>query len=132
MKSLKQFLVLALFAIITVNPTFANPTDNDDNEIDKLRASVESATATDWAAYSDAAERCIELKTNLSEAYVWIEKSIAINSNTENLEIKGDYLALNGAKDMAIEVYNKAILAGVIEGKDIAKLQKKVLKISRR
>lgn len=132
MKSLKQLLVLALFAIITVNTSFANPTDNEDNEIDKLRASVENATATDWAAYSDAAERCIELKTNLSEAYVWIEKSIAINANIENLEVKGDYLALNGANDMAIEAYNQAILTGVMQGQDVAKIQKKVLKMSRR
>ncbi|KXX68190.1 hypothetical protein [Flammeovirga sp. SJP92] len=132
MKSLKQLLVLALFAIITVNPTFANPTDNEDNEIDKLRAAVENATATDWAAYANAADRCIELKTNLSEAYVWIEKSIAINENAENLEIKGDYLALNGANEMAIETYNKAILAGMFAGEDVSKLQKKVLKLNRR
>ncbi|KXX68211.1 MULTISPECIES: hypothetical protein [Flammeovirga] len=132
MKSLKQLLVIALVSIISVSASFANPTDNEDNEITKLRAAVENATATDWAVYSDAAERCIELKANLSEAYVWIEKSIAINENAENLEIKGDYLALNGAKDMAIEAYNKAILAGMLAGDDVAKVQKKVLKMSRR
>lgn len=132
MKSLKQLLVIALVSIISVSASFANTTDNEDNEITKLRAAVENAAATDWATYSNAAERCIELKANLSEAYVWIEKSIAINENAENLEIKADYLALNGATDMAIETYNKAILAGMLAGEDVAKVQKKVLKMSRR
>ncbi|AZQ60741.1 hypothetical protein EI427_00505 [Flammeovirga pectinis] len=132
MKSLKQFFAIALLAIITAAPSFAGIHDNEDNEINKLRATVENASATDWAIYADAADRCIELKKNLSEAYVWIEKSIAIDANSENLEVKGDYLALNGAKDMAIDTYNQAILSGMQEGKDITKIQKKVLKMSRR
>ncbi|NLR89736.1 MULTISPECIES: hypothetical protein [Flammeovirga] len=132
MKSLKQLLAFVLVSILAVNVSLAKGMENEDNEITKLRESVENASASDWAVYSDAAERCIELKANLSEAYIWIEKSIEINANSDNLEVKGDYLALNGANDMAITAYNKAILAGMQEGKDVQKLQKKVLKMSRR
>ncbi|MBB3700520.1 hypothetical protein KMW28_03175 [Flammeovirga yaeyamensis] len=129
MKALKQLLVFALVTFLAVNTSFAKGNERDDNEINQLRASVENASATDWKVYAEAAERCIELKANLSEAYIWIEKSIEINSNSENLEVKGDYLKLNGAKKMAIATYNQAILAGMNEGRDITKLQKKVLRL---
>ncbi|KXX68188.1 hypothetical protein [Flammeovirga sp. SJP92] len=132
MKSLKHTLVIALIATFSVGSLFAGPADNEDIEIKLLRESVENASANDWAAYSKAAERCIQMQSNLSEAYVWIEKSIEIDENSATLEVKGDYLALNGLKDMAIETYNKAILEGMSEGKDIEKLQWKVLKLSRR
>ncbi|OHX66784.1 hypothetical protein [Flammeovirga pacifica] len=129
MKALKQLLVFVLVTIVAVNTSFAKGNENDDNEINQLRASVENAAATDWQVYADAAERCIELRTNLSEAYVWISKSIEINSNSTNLEVKADYLKLNGAKEMAIATYNEAILAGMQEGRDITKIQKKVLRL---
>lgn len=132
MKSLKQILVVALISMFSVSSLFANTTDNEDLEIKELRATVENAEANDWATYAKAAESCIRLEANLSEAYVWIEKSIEINENSENLEVKGDYLRLNGVDDLAIETYNQAILKGMEEGKNIEKLQWKVLKLSRR
>ncbi|NME71691.1 hypothetical protein [Flammeovirga aprica] len=132
MKSLKQILVVALLTLFSVSSLFASTTDNEDNEIREIRETVENAATNDWAVYADAAEKCIQMQANLSEAYVWIEKSIEINENSKNLKIKGDYLALNGVNDMAVETYNQAILKAMAEGENIDALQRKVLRLSRR
>ncbi|WP_044203249.1 hypothetical protein [Flammeovirga sp. OC4] len=124
MKTLKYFFAFIFVALVSLNTTFA---DNED-EITKLRASVENAD--NWSTYADAAERCIELKTNLSEAYVWLETAIQMSPNARNFELRGDYLKLNGAKDMAIEAYRQAILKGMNDDSfDVEKVQKKLLKL---
>lgn len=129
MKTMKHFFAFVLVALISFNTSFASNTDNED-EITKLRASVENAS--NWSVYADAAERCIELQTNLSEAYVWLETAIEMSPNARNFELKGDYLRLNGADDMAIEAYRQAILKGINDDTfDIASVQKKILKLSR-
>ncbi|KXX68186.1 hypothetical protein [Flammeovirga sp. SJP92] len=129
MKTLKYFFAFIFVALVSLNTTFATNTDNED-EITKLRASVENAD--NWSTYADAAERCIELKTNLSEAYVWLETAIQMAPNARNYELKGDYLKLNGAKDMAVEAYRQAILKGLNDDTfDIQNVQKKLLKLTR-
>lgn len=129
MKNLKQFFALVLVALVPFTASFASNTDNED-EITKLRASVENAS--NWNVYSDAAERCIELQTNLSEAYVWLETAIEMAPNARNFELKGDYLSLNGADNMAIESYRQAILKGFNDDTfNIESVQKKILNLSR-
>ncbi|ANQ49968.1 hypothetical protein MY04_2599 [Flammeovirga sp. MY04] len=129
MKSLKNIIALLIISLFTFGTSFA---DNVDNEITKLRESVENASANDWQVYANAAERCIELRSNLSEAYIWIERAIEIEPNASNLELKADYLVANGANEMAVEAYRTAILKGLSEkGYDVEKAQKKMLSVMR-
>lgn len=129
MKTLKFFLALVL-AFVTVQAFAIDRTEDD--EVTRLRAKVEAAVANDWQVYADAASQCIDMRTNLSEAYVWIEKSIAIKATARNMEVKADYLLLNGAKDMAIAAYQEAIRLSMEEGNDFVALQKKMLNANRR
>ncbi|MBB6463100.1 hypothetical protein [Flammeovirga kamogawensis] len=130
MKNLRNIFAITLVTLFSLTSVFASGTDNEDNEITKLRNSVENASANDWTVYADAAERCIELKTNLSEAYVWLDTALEIAPNARNYELKGDYLALNGANDMAMEAYRQSILLGMNDSDyDIPAVQKKLLKL---
>ncbi|NLR89737.1 MULTISPECIES: hypothetical protein [Flammeovirga] len=130
MKNLRNLIAVTIISVFAFGTTFAA---NDDNEITRLREAVENASASDWQIYADAAERCIELETNMSEAYIWLERAIEINPNARNLELKGDYLAVNGAKEMAIEAYRQSILKAISDndGYDVSKVQKKLLNLAR-
>lgn len=129
MNTLKYFFSFVFVALVSFNISYATNIDNED-EIAKLRASVENAD--NWSTYADAAERCIELQTNLSEAYIWLETAIEMSPNGRTFELKGDYLELNGADDMAVEAYRQAILKGISDDTfDVKPVQQKLLWLTR-
>ncbi|OHX66782.1 hypothetical protein [Flammeovirga pacifica] len=130
MKNLRNIIAVLFVSLVTFGTTFA--TNDDNEEISRLRQTVENASSSDWQVYANAAERCVELKTNLSEAYIWIETAIQIEPNASNLELKADYLAANSANEMAIEAYRTAILKGISEdGYDVQEAQRKMLSLLR-
>lgn len=127
------FVMMGMVTTLSFATTPSSLVNNDPKEVEELRAAVEKAGESDWRVYSEAAKRCIELKTNLSEAYVWLNTALMIEENAYNMEIKGDYLALNGVKDMALEAYRKSMVMGMnTPDFDIKRVQKKMLKVIKR
>ncbi|PWJ34104.1 hypothetical protein [Sediminitomix flava] len=119
--------VLLMFVSLSA---FAEKTEKD--WVKTLRKEVAAAKVSDWRTPAEAARICIEWKTNMNEAYVWLENSIAIKETALNMELKGDYLALNGLYDMAFEYYEKALLLRIDEGKnDFASVQQKIQKLNK-
>ncbi|PWJ41919.1 hypothetical protein [Sediminitomix flava] len=106
--------------------------DLDANKYDRLRKKVALSTAMDWETPLAAAKVCVKDKQNMSEAYTWIEHSIAIKETASNLELKGDYLALHCLDQMAFEYYQKALVQKIEKGEtNFSSIQKKILALKK-
>ena len=137
MKSnIKAFTIFTV-ALLTISSfSFANnnigEAANEEKVINKAREAVESASPDDWYTYAKAAKSCFAKKVNLKEAAEWIDQSIEIKETAFNLEIKGDYYAMNRLPRKALEYYTKAAQVGKSEdfNFDTSGLQKKIAKIT--
>ena len=96
--------------------------------VEKAREAVESADSYDWQVLAKSAEKCFKKNQNIDQAMEWINKSIEINPDPSNLEIKGDYYRSVGKPSKAIEAYYEAIIVGKDQNFwfDNSHLQKKI------
>jgi len=108
--TVKKILSLAVVAMLFVS--FQVKADKtSDEEIQKIRTEVQNAGPNDWQTLANCADKCFQKKINVDEAVKWIDKSIEINPNPENLTIKGDYYLRTKMPEEAIKTYIKALSA---------------------
>ena len=75
-----------LAAVFSSSAYAANPKLDKENKIFlKLSEQVEKADPHDWLTYASCAEKLIQNKTHMTDAYVWIMESLSINTDTYNL-----------------------------------------------
>lgn len=120
-------IALVLYASIS---SFAN-SNADDKTVEKAREAVENASPDDWYTLAVNAEKCFKKNVNMQEAAKWLDRSIEIAETPYNMELKGDYYAMNRLPEKALDYYLKAMnLAKSDKGNaDVAELQKKISKI---
>ena len=93
---------------ISIAMTIEVPTDAN------LMKAVKTAVASTWQEYRDQALFCLDSKTNWDKGMESVEKSISINENYGNLQVKAELLAQGGKFKEAIEVGTKAITVGKV------------------
>lgn len=120
-------------AVLLTAATFAatalpSTTGNHSRAVKKAIETVEKAEAYDWKTLAECAEICFKKGENVSQALEWINRSIEINEDPYNLEIKGDYYESEGDKQEAMKYYYKAIVAGKAQNfwNDNDRLQEKI------
>jgi len=104
----KTIAMIALAAIVS----FSAQAAPESNAVKKAKEAVEEAAPYDWKTLASSAEICFKKKENTELALEWINKSIEINKDPKNLEIKADYFASIGEKSKALALYSEAINTG--------------------
>ncbi|MEQ8338211.1 MAG: hypothetical protein RIA62_12735 [Cyclobacteriaceae bacterium] len=124
MKNLKTSLV-ALIAVVISTSAFAS--DPESKAVEKAREAVESS-ASDWKVLAESAQKCFKKGQNIDQAMEWINKSIEINPDPFNYEVKGDYYKSIKHYRKALQQYHEAILVGKKQNfwYDNGHLQKKI------
>ena len=105
---ISQMTFLAVIILFSSTATYAN----GDKAIDKARAAVEKAAVDDWETLTKSAKVCIRKNVNMEEALTWLNKSVAINKNTETLELLGDYYVKSNDHKRAVGYYVESMKAG--------------------
>ncbi|PWJ38006.1 hypothetical protein [Sediminitomix flava] len=122
--------ITTLIALVTLSVTAFASNDlfnEKENKFESLKIKVASAKSSDWNTPFEAAQICLNNQKNMSDAYVWVEQSIKAKATPQNLELKGDYLALHGLNQMAFENYKKALELKIALGsEDFKALQQKI------
>lgn len=128
MKNLRTNL-LAVIAMGVSLSAFAGDPD-ESKTVEKAREAVESSSSSDWKVLAESAEKCFKKDENIEQAMEWINKSIEINPDPLNYEIKGDFHASKNQYKKALEQYHKAIIIGKEQNFwfDNGDLQKKIWK----
>jgi len=80
--------------------------------IDNARAELKGPAGFGWRGYNDAANYCLQNDTNLDEALVWIEKSLAIARGFTNGMVKAGILMKKGKLAEAEKIANEAFPTG--------------------
>ena len=81
--------------------------------VDSLREQLTGAHQFFWQPWSQAAAWCAAKNVNLEEATRWVDRSIALQENFTNLQVKGMLLEKRGDVAGATEARTKALaLAG--------------------
>ncbi len=100
--------VTGLFLAILLITSFSYAKDVNERIIEKSREAVEKAGPHDWEVLAESAKKCIKKDINVEEALAWLDKSIEINPNKENLTLKGDYYVDKKLPQEALKCYLKA------------------------
>jgi len=77
--------------------------------LDKLRHDLKSLPAFFWWGWRDAANYCLQNDINHEEALRWIDRSIGIQENANNLVIKAGLLEQSGRTETAEQVLARAL-----------------------
>ena len=75
----------------------------------RMKRAMAQAKPGDWRIYADAAEYLLEQDTDLGQALTWIERSIRIQENPENLHVKAKLQMLAGQGPEAYRTMDKAL-----------------------
>ncbi len=73
-----------------------------------IRNELRSTAGFSWQGYMSAAQFCMNNKVNLEEALHWIDKSIAMNKNVQNLAVKSQLLLQKGDKAASNKMVDEA------------------------
>ncbi len=124
MKNLRTSL---LAVIVLMGSSIAFASDPESKTVEKAREAVESNSG-DWKVLAESAEKCFRKGENIEQAMQWINKSIEINPDPMNYEIKGDYFNAQSKYKKALEQYYQAIIVGKQQNFwfDNKQLQKKI------
>lgn len=124
MKTIQR--LMGILALSTVLIFTAEASDS--NAVKKAKEAVEEAKPYDWKTLAESAAVCFKKNENTTEALNWINKSIEINKDPINLEIKADYYAAINEKKQALSLYAEAINTGKNQNFDFdsSKLQAKI------
>jgi len=74
-----------------------------------IRRELRGLARFSWQGWNQAADYCLRHNTNLDEALTWVERSISMNENFNNLRVKSDLLKLKGQNNAADELMKKAL-----------------------
>jgi len=83
--------------------------DTNAQVLDKLRNDLKSLPAFFWWGWRDAANYCLQNNINNEEALGWIDRSIGIQENANNLVIKAGLLEQAGKTDEAMQIQTRAL-----------------------
>ena len=129
-----SLLMCLLFVFALAVPALAGGQDGKvDKTTTKARAKLENKENPGWKDYAKSANMCIKKNTNLDEAHGWLEKSIELDKNPDNLEAMGDYYLASNDKRKAADYYLESLKAGVMENPNYQdeSLQKKLTKLQK-
>lgn len=104
--------MITLAFVLTLATSFTLANAINDKAVEKARAAVEKAASDDWQTLAKSAKVLIRKNAHLDEALTWIEKSISINKNVQNLELLGDFYAKTGNNRQAMISYIEVIKLG--------------------
>lgn len=108
-KVLKLSLMITLALVFTLASTSTYAKVSNDKGVEKARIAVKNAAPDDWKTLTKSAKFLIKKNIHMDEALTWLEKSIAIDKNTENLELLGDYYLETGNNRLAMISYIEVI-----------------------
>lgn len=103
-------ITLALVFTLASTSMYANV--GNDKGVEKARTAVKNAAPEDWKTLTKSAKYLIKKNIHMDEALTWLEKSITIKKNTENLELLGDYYVKIGNNRQAMISYIEVIKFG--------------------
>lgn len=84
----------------------------DEIALDNIRKQLRSDAYWEWFSWCQAADYCAEYKINTEEALGWIERSIELDENFSNWDVKAKLLKQLGDEDAAKEAIQRAIEVG--------------------
>ena len=86
--------------------------DIDDIALDNIRKQLKSDAYWEWFSWCQAAAYCAEYEINTVEALEWIDRSITLQANFSNHDVKADLLRQSGDDKGAATAIEKAIELG--------------------
>ncbi|NME69469.1 hypothetical protein [Flammeovirga aprica] len=130
MKKLFISLVIALSSVVSFASNLENSSETNTAKLSEM---IAKADANDWETYKKAALLSINWNADLELAKEWIDTSISIEENAENLEVLGDYYVRVGDTEKGLATYMKALSTDItsIDVKHRDSLQRKILVYSK-
>lgn len=104
----RDYTVLALKWDEKMIP-FTISVDVDDIVIRDFSEELRGQAGFGWQSYTTAASYCLQNNTHLDQAMTWIDQSIAINQNFQNLSVKAGILEAQGNKEAANKTYDEIV-----------------------
>ncbi|MFA0964761.1 hypothetical protein AB9P05_23335 [Roseivirga sp. BDSF3-8] len=129
-----SMLLCLLLTFFLAIPALAGGQDGKvDKTTDKARTKLEKKATPDWKDYCKSAQMCVRKNTNMEEAHSWLEKSIEMDKNPDNLEAMGDYHLANNEKRKAADFYLESLKAGILKNPNYQdeSLQKKLTQLQK-
>jgi len=80
--------------------------------VENFRQELKGIAGFGWRGHMQAARYCLQNNTNLEEAMVWIEKSLASSTGFSNLQVKAGLLFGKGKVEEATAIMEQAIPTG--------------------
>lgn len=106
MNKIKKIMAVGL-ALLLILQTSVFAEIHENKSVEKAKEAVENGSPDDWQLLAKQAKVLIRKKKDLGTAKEWIEKSIAIKRDVSNLELMGDYYALNNLPKKALDYYSQ-------------------------
>lgn len=91
---------------------FSIKLDIDEIALENIRLQLRSDAYWEWFSWCQAAAYCAEYEINTDEALEWIDRSIAMQENFSNWDVKADLLSQKGDKTGAQKAIERAIEVG--------------------
>jgi tetratricopeptide (TPR) repeat protein len=91
---------------------FSIQLDIDQIALENIRLQLRSDAYWEWFSWCQAAAYCAEYEINTDEALEWIDRSIAMQENFSNWDVKSDLLRQKGDPKGAQEAIQRAIEVG--------------------
>lgn len=104
----RDYTVLALKWDEKMIP-FTISVDVDDIVIRDFSEELRGQAGFGWQPYITAANYCLQNNTHLDQGMTWIDQSIAINQNFQNLSVKAGILEAQGNKEAANKTYDEIV-----------------------
>ena len=77
--------------------------------LSSIKRELRNVKGYDWRGYESAASYCLNEGFNLDEALVWIDQSIDMNRNSENLFTKSQLLSKTNNQEESSKMLSEAI-----------------------
>lgn len=84
----------------------------DELALDNIRKQLRSDAYWEWFSWCQAADYCAEYKINTKEALEWVDKSIQLQENFSNWDVKAKLLKQLGEDTAAEKAIERAIMVG--------------------
>ncbi len=105
---------------------FTVTTNTSEKVLASARAAVAAAPATDWRTPFRAASFALDSK-NMADAQAWLDKSLAVEQNINNLYLKARLEAANGHKAEAVKAAKAAIAKATDKDKEeVGEIEKSI------
>lgn len=87
--------------------------DIDQLALENIRLQLRSDAYWEWFSWCQAADYCAQYQINTKEALEWIDRSISMQENFSNLDVKAKLLRQMGQKSAAETIMARAVEVGV-------------------